>query len=434
MESSTSAAGASTPAAPPSRRRRLAFFLCLVVLLYAATELLLFAAISIRYGRVFTFSAFEAQKRDVSVVDPFGMGDVPGRVRVRKEVVHPYLGYVYDPTVERSSPYGISESSPVQHRRDDTVIIGIFGGSFADDLASNMGDALTDQLKARFPDKRFEVVKGAIGGYKQPQQLMALNYFMALGGDFDIIINLDGFNEIALPPLENLPNTNPFYPRQWHLRMRMVPNREFLATIGQINYLDSLAADWVSLFRTGLLRYSVTANTVWRIGDQLLYLAALKKREQLPKMAQADGYAAAGPPAPFANDDELYASLGRMWAESSYQMHALARARGARYFHFLQPNQYLDGTKPMGPEERRIAIIENHPYDVSVTKAYPVLKALGRELGERGVNFVDLTNVFADTSEVLYRDRCCHVSSDGIRIVATAIGKAIDAGLNRDDR
>jgi hypothetical protein len=83
-------------------------------------------------------------------------------------------------------------------------------------------------------------VKAAIGGYKQPQQLMALNYFTALGGEFDVLVNVDGFNEVALPPLENIPQTNPFCPRQWHLRMRMVPNQEFLATVGKIRFLDAL--------------------------------------------------------------------------------------------------------------------------------------------------------------------------------------------------
>ena len=37
----------------------------------------------------------------------------------------------------------------------------------------------------------------------------------------------------------------------------------------------------------------------------------------------------------------------RTWAESSFQMHAVASAKGIRYFHFLQPNQYIEGTKPM---------------------------------------------------------------------------------------
>jgi hypothetical protein len=415
--------------------RRLAFAVCMLLVMYAAMELLLFAAISIKFGRVFTFSGFEAQRREVNAgEDPFGMGDVPARLRIHKEVVHPYMGYVYDPSVEQSSAYGISDTPPVQHRSANKVIVGIFGGSFADDIAYNMAGELAERLKPSFPGRDFVVVKATIGGYKQPQQLMALNWFTALGGEFDIVINLDGFNDVALPALENVPSTNPFFPRQWHLRMRTVPDTEFLATVGKIKFIDSVSAKWMSLFRTGPLRYSITANTIWRIGDQLLYNAAVAQRAVLPKMSAVNSYAAAGPPAKFADDAEMYGALGHLWAESSFQMNAVARAKGIQYFHFLQPNQYIDGTKPMDAEERRVAIREDHPYATSVRKGYPVLRDLGKDLVRRGVTFVDLTNIYANTREALYRDNCCHVNKAGQIIVIDAIAKTIRANLGSTPR
>ena len=415
--------------------RRFAFAACMLLIMYAAMELLLFTAISIRFGRVFTFSGFEAQRREVNAgEDPFGMGDVPARLRIHKEVVHPYMGYVYDPTVEQSSAYGISSETPIQHRSPDKVIVGIFGGSFADDIAYNMAGELAEKLKPSFPGRQFVVVQATIGGYKQPQQLMALNWFSALGGEFDIVINLDGFNDVALPALENIPSTNPFFPRQWHLRMRTVPDTEFLATVGKIRFIDSVSAKWQSFFRTGPLRYSVTANTIWRIGDQLLYNAAVNQRALLPKMSSVNGYAAAGPPAPFKNDEEMYAALAHLWAESSFQMNAVAKAKGTQYFHFLQPNQYVDGSKPMGDEERRVAIREDHPYGVSVRKGYPVLRELGKDLTRRGVPFVDLTNAFANNRGVLYRDNCCHVNTAGQRIIVDAMVKTIRSALGSSPR
>lgn len=404
----------------------------MIAVMYVVTELLLFAAISIKFGRLFTFTAFEAQRREVTAGDdPFGMADVPARLRIRKEVVHPYLGYVYDPTVETSSAYGISDVSPIQRRSSDKVIIGIFGGSFADDVAYNMADGLTDLLKPSFPGREFVVVKATIGGYKQPQQLMALSYFTAIGGEFDIVINLDGFNDVALPGLENVPQTNPFFPRQWHLRMRTVPDTEFLATVGTIRFWDSVSEKWTSIFRHGPLRYSVTANTIWRIGDQLLYKQAVANRALLPKMSAVNGYAAAGPPATYGSDAELYAALGKVWAESSFQMHAIAGARGIRYFHFLQPNQYIDGSKPMDAAERRVAIRADHPYAVNVRRGYPVLRELGEDLVRRGVAFVDLTRIYEKTREVLYRDNCCHVNAAGQRLVVEAIAKAIRDDIQR---
>jgi hypothetical protein len=216
--------------------------------------------------------------------------------------------------------------------------------------------------------------------------------------------------------------------------MRTVPDTEFLATVGKIRFLDSMGATWQSFFRTGPLRYSVTANTIWRIGDQLLYNAAVNQRAKLPKMSAANEYAAAGPPAKFASDTEMYSALGHLWEEASFQMNAVAKAKGTRYFHFLQPNQYLDGSKPMGDAERRVAIKEDHPYAVSVRKGYPVLKELGQDLVRRGVTFVDLTAVFANARDVLYRDNCCHVNTAGQRIVVDAMVKTIRAQVGSSSK
>ena len=406
----------------------------LIVGLYAVIELFAFTVVSLKFGRMFSFKEFEASRREVDLGgDPFGMGDVPARYRIRKEVIHPYLGYVHDPTVERSSPYGISDITPIQHKASDRVVIGIFGGSFAEDFA-DAAAALTERLQPYFPGKEFTIVKAAIGGYKQPQQLMAFNYFTALGGEFDIVINLDGFNEIALPSLENIPHTNPFFPRQWHLRLRMLPDTELLSTIGRIKFLDAAASEWARIFSRPPLRYSVSLNTIWRVGDQLLHLQAMKERARLPQLTSEDGnYASTGPAAAFADEGDMYAALGRVWAESSYQMHALARARDIRYFHFLQPNQYLEGTKPMERAERDVAIRSDHPYGASVNKGYRVLRNLGGGLRARGVNFVDLTDVYAETRDVVYRDNCCHVNAKGRDLVAAAIARTIAESMRQQN-
>jgi hypothetical protein len=80
------------------------------------------------------------------------------------------------------------------------------------------------------------VVKATIGGYKQPQQLMALNWFMALGGEFDIVINLDGFNDVALPALENVPTRIRSSRGSGISGCGRCPDTEFLATVGKIKF------------------------------------------------------------------------------------------------------------------------------------------------------------------------------------------------------
>ena len=76
-------------------------------------------------------------------------------------------------------------------------MIGVFGGSFTHSVYLSLKDLLSKHA-AEF-GKKIVVINLGLAGYKQPQQLMTLNYLLALGAEFDIVIALDGFNEVALP-------------------------------------------------------------------------------------------------------------------------------------------------------------------------------------------------------------------------------------------
>ena len=81
-------------------------------------------------------------------------------------------------------------------------------------------DILEKILLLRFPNNRFKVYNAAIPGGKQPQQLFLLNYLLLLGYEFDIVINIDGYNEVVFPLAENLPNGLwPHYPRRHDRRI-----------------------------------------------------------------------------------------------------------------------------------------------------------------------------------------------------------------------
>ena len=60
-------------------------------------------------------------------------------------------------------------------------------------------------LKEQYPwlSRRSIVFNAALPRFKQPQQLFAMQYLFLEGYKFDYIINIDGFNEIALPFVEN---------------------------------------------------------------------------------------------------------------------------------------------------------------------------------------------------------------------------------------
>jgi hypothetical protein len=133
----------------------------------------------------------------------------------------------------------------------------------------------------------------------------------------------------------------------------------------------------------------------------------------------------------FATDAEMLAYLVDLWQRSSRLLDTLARANGARYYHFLQPNQYVPGAKPMDAGERAQAYRPNHHYRRVVEGGYPLLQRAGRALAADGVRFTDLTAAFAEHLEPVYVDSCCHVNPHGNAILADAIFDTIRRDLDR---
>jgi hypothetical protein len=113
--------------------------------------------------------------------------------------------------------------------------------------------------------------------------------------------------------------------------------------------------------------------------------------------------------------------LADLWRRSSRAIHDLAAGAGVRYYHFLQPNQYVPASKPMGADETRDAVRPGAPYRRIVEAAYPLLRESGKTLAGGGVHFHDLTTIYAAHPEPLYVDACCHVNTRGNTIVADRI-------------
>ena len=62
---------------------------------------------------------------------------------------------------------------------------------------------------------------------------------------------------------------------------------------------------------------------------------------------------------------------------SSVLMQQMLAARGARYVHVLQPNQYFT-TRPFAPGEAAVAIAADSPFKPGVEQGYPVLERVDR--------------------------------------------------------
>ena len=123
-----------------------------------------------------------------------------------KMLLHPYFGYQENKAQKPPEvPFGT----------DNTYLVGIFGGSFAHQAAmvEERSNILKDGLSQALPDnKRVVVLNMALDGYHQPQQLMVLIYHLARGVKFDLVINIDGFNEILVPLLNIAANKDMAWP------------------------------------------------------------------------------------------------------------------------------------------------------------------------------------------------------------------------------
>lgn len=346
-------------------------------------------------------------------------------------MIHPYFGYVFNTTWPNINPYGFYGSGPFATRSRDTLIVGLFGGSVAEHMFKTSRDRLLAALQqhAAFKDKHIELFSLAVHAYKQPQQLLILTTLLALGAQFDIVINLDGFNEIDAAKDNLQDGINPFYPHMWNLYAGRSLAGGAAVHIGNAQAIYTRREALRTWCARWPVAHSIFLLTLWDFLDQR-YVAELRAETLALKQALAQVATApqvSGPPTTFPDDDTMYREFTEVWARSSLEMAILCREMGIEYFHFLQPNQYLPGSKTLTEEELKEDYDPRVAETGRVATAYPMLIERGRELAEQGVTFIDLTMMFKDEPRTVYSDTCCHLNGLGNTLLATEIGRAIDA-------
>lgn len=375
----------------------------------------------------------------------------PSRLRVPRignEVVHPFLGYVTDPAInelperrengelevdEQGFFSGWGAPQPVA---DDALRVGVFGGSVAFVMAFAARAELVDGLgdEQAEPARPVAVRVGALGGYKQPQQLMALAWMLAGGERFDIVINLDGFNDIALAVNDNVvADINPFYPARWSARLGTYDDPEVVRRIGDLRFTREQRQAWAQRFAHSGVRWSRTLLAIWATIDSRLARRVAEGEQAVRQVVRKErSFQRFGPEVDFASDAEMYRELAAFWGRSSRAMATLAAGHGARYYHFLQPNQYLPGSKPLTAKELAVAFQDDSPYRKLVTEGYPHLREEGARLAAEGIRFHDLSMLFDNDQRDLYVDACCHLDTPGSQMLAEAIVAVIREDQRRE--
>lgn len=414
-----------------------------------ATLLLLATLALLELGASAAFSIFEDWPAQASIQrslddspTPEASGAIPGD-RPRSNVLHPYLGYVRNPLkiprhFKRRHPdasingVGFFGPSPLAAKDDDVARVVITGGSVAEELFVYGGELLAHDLEASgaFEGRSVEVVSLAMAGFKQPQQLIAVSYLLLLGAQFDAVVNLDGFNEVVLPSTDLVPlNVAPSYPFRWNALAIDTSDTQTALAVARIGESMTELETWRGFFSSFPLRHSAFALASWhavktRLDGEVTGLEVeLRKRlaaslENRPNMR--------GPPAHFESNEALFENSVEIWRRASIQLWQLCQSHDVAYLHVLQPNQYVAGSKPFTPSERKVALRSSrNPTRLAAEAGYAQMIAAGASLIAMGLPFLDITDIFEHVEKPIYRDHCCHYHKLGYSMIASRIAQEL---------
>ena len=341
----------------------------------------------------------------------------PARIR------HPFYGFVHD------WPGSALNAMPPRPRQADTVVIGLLGGSVAVGVQPYLQAALNRWFAANSPSRQPVVLNWHSWGGSQPQGTMVAANTLLLGGEVDLIVNLDGLNELGNSLGAFGSGVFPFFPKHWNNQESLIGRELLLA--GQLRILRREQARLTAVRETSPLRWSALFGLANRWRRERNAAAIVRLNRQLAAIESRYNLEKHGPRIWLDSAEKMQQEAARFWYRSSLMLARLAELAGADYYHFLQPNQYVPDSKPLSPEEREQAWSAGAPEKPLVEQGYPLLQEFRRDSQNQGIAYFDLTGIFADHSETLYKDTCCHLNERGNELLAAEMVRLLEPALLR---
>ena len=375
-------------------------------------------------------------------------------VRLNQSIVerfHPFFGFIQNPSPDFRPGFKINNYGfispydyPFKKFKKNQFVIGIFGGSVASDFSIfQVQNKILPQYLKQVPglqDKEFVILSFATGGYKQPQQLLILNYFLALGQELDLVVNIDGFNEVALSNLNNKNQINLAMPSIQHISpLTSLANNSLSieamqATIRikenktRINEgLESL--QHCSLAACDALTSVYVQNLVNNYRKDVI---AFEKERSKKQQDEEGSVIFINKNKSILEDSAAFEQMAWNWAKSSIFMHKILSASNVPYFQVLQPNQYYQTKRVFGEAEKRIAFNKETPYAKAVELGYPAILGKFPNLQKNNINILNGVKVFDKTKDAVYVDSCCHYNQAGEVIFSNYVGSSILESLRKD--
>ena len=317
--------------------------------------------------------------------------------------VHPFygladgnvVGFKSDISVERS----FGSVSPQPNNDSKSIKVLVLGGSVASHLSAPRLNIppyqLATKLNEYYNTDMFVVYNAAFGGGKQPQQFFKLMYLDFLGFKPDVIINYDGFNEIALPFGENLEEElNAIYPRKFN---KLVSSSSYDGACFDVN------------------NYLLSKNTYLPI----LELAKWVYVRHCHNVSTGMNNSLSGWSPDFQEEKQKYMQRTiNAWEKSSDKIYDFAVNSKIPYFHFVQPNQYLEGSKPLSIIEKA-EFTSYQLYGEPIARFYAKLDVTKLKASAK----FDHRYLFKAENRTVYSDNCCHFNQLGMNLISSAIIK-----------
>jgi hypothetical protein len=234
-------------------------------------------------------------------------------------------------------------------------------------------------------------------------------YFREL---FDVVIFVDGVNEIWNPSENNRAGYPPEFAKAYHFKYLLsrseISPAFFEAMVNTIRLKKQLHAITLASLLP-VLRQSLVVNEIWKaakrnIENRINYQTwkIIKKYDFAPDFFHI-------------SDEKIITFAAGKWLEYHKLIHEVAVSAGICDIHILQPNPYVSGSKKLTKEEER-AIKNSYPIGDYVKQGYPKLQKAVSTLQDQGVAAFDLTDKFKNSEESLWVDSC-HLNEMGYKII-----------------
>lgn len=348
--------------------------------------------------------------------------------------IHPFFGFVFNRKGQGVNNFGFASPYDIELRdatlalkgidKKDAIVVGIFGGSFAQLTGQKAGSYFERLIKEAFPKKTPVVLNFGVGGHALPQSLYIYLYFRDL---IDVPIFLDGLNEVWNGLDNNRSGVPPEYAKAANYLFRLSLNEMTPENFERTSRVLAARKQFASITELSLkpaVKYSLVAHYTWLAGEKYLKRIIRTESERIAASYKADSKF-------FETDDaELYQYAAKQWEKNHRLVSQIARHQNATAFHFLQPSPFFPGSKVLTEEEK--VNISTLPFlKTMIETGYPLLQAAMARLKKESPEFFakDLTPIYSENRQTLWTDGA-HVDQRGSELVIDAIWEVMRPKLN----